>query len=50
VVPPVHVGSHGGSGLERVANDSAAHTSTDAAQTIADPTPQPPPDAEPQPV
>jgi len=48
VVPPVHVGSHGGSGIERVADESAAHT-IEAAQTVADPTPQPLPDAEPQP-
>jgi uncharacterized membrane protein YgcG len=50
VVPPVHVGSHSGSGFERVAHDSAAHISTDAAQTAPDPTSQPPPDAVPQPV
>ena len=48
VVPPVHVGSHGGSGIERVADDSA-HTSNEAAQTVADPAPQPLPDAEPDP-
>ena len=48
VVPPVHVGSHGGSGIERVADESAAHT-IEAAQTVADPTPQPLPDAEPDP-
>ncbi len=49
VVPPVHVGSHGGGGIERAADHSVAHTSTEADQTIAEPAPQPPPDSEPSP-
>ncbi len=47
VVPPVHVGSHGGGFLERAAHHSQAHVSTETAPTIVDPAPQPPPDPEP---